>query len=526
MLIHHTALSAHVMTSPWLFQPLILMPHIMTTLILFSVLYAQIDDAVDLGEERTEEPAEGEPITVRGNLVAFVERLDDEMFKSLQVIDPHTHEYMTVLRDEPVFLALAHKVSDYLARVQDLKALPKVTLRLVEHLYFKTEAVYDAMRKLCILQQQQAAAATTDENEDGSDADEPSEQVVVKVPGDYNMGENCHQVLQGLVSLIYKHGDERTKARAMLCTIYHKAIHGDFYGSRDLLLMSHLQESIQHMDISTQILYNRAMAQLGLAAFRAGLINDAHSCLSELYGSGHIKELLAQGISQTRYNQEKTPEQELMEKRRQMPFHMHINLELLESVCLISAMLLEVPNMAANPLNPRKRIISKSFHRIMETNSRQMFSGPPENVRDHVVAASKALMKGDWRKAHTYITALNVWALVPQKDSVLAMLRTKLQAEALRTYLFNYSSQYSSLSLDQLCSMFELEEKKVYRWGGVNRVAWLRVSSVAGFVGSCCSLCIDVCSVIFFVSFHFFRRNPACVPWCLRSMRMHVCVLI
>ncbi len=216
-------------------------------------------------------------------------------------------------------------------------------------------------------------------------------------------------------------------------------------------------------DAATQILYNRVIVQLGICAFRVGLVREAHTALQDIFGSGRVRELLAQGVQRPGQYNNITPEQEKLDRQRQLPFHMHINLELLECIYLVASMLLEIPNMAFAGNDPelRKRVISRTFRRMLDYTDRQVFSGPPENTRDHVMQASKALQNGDWQTSVEMVNSIAIWKLMPNSERVKKMLARKIQTEGLRTYLFTYASFYDTVSFDHLCATFDLSENDV-----------------------------------------------------------------
>merc|ERR1719183_1655118 len=186
-----------------------------------------------------------------------------------------------------------------------------------------------------------------------------------------------------------------------------------------------------------------------------------------MHGLGKARELLAQGLSYSK-NMDRTPEQERNEKMRQLPYHMHINLEVLESAHHICAMLLEVPNLAMQSIDPNnKRIISRVLRRALEQYDKQLFTGPPENPKESAVTAAKALQRGDWQSACASLASLKIWSHIDPNnpdagDVVKAMIEERIQTEALRTYLFAYASIYDAFHLDQLIGMFELESKLVH----------------------------------------------------------------
>lgn len=95
-------------------------------------------------DEKPPQPAPGETIKIPGSIVSIAERLDDELTRSLQHIDPHTAEYIERLSDEQ---ALYNNILRGLIYVEDLQKNDKLeipqdganrmVMRRLEHIYFK-----------------------------------------------------------------------------------------------------------------------------------------------------------------------------------------------------------------------------------------------------------------------------------------------------------------------------------------------------------------------------------------------------
>ena len=103
-------------------------------------------------------------------------------------------------------------------------------------------------------------------------------------------------------------------------------------------------------------------------------------------------------------------------------------------------------------------MISKSYYQQLRSSERQALVGPPESMREHVVAASKAMRNGDWKKCRDFVINdkmnAKVWDLFYEADKVRAMLARKIQEETLRTYLFTYSKVYNSISIVSILLFF------------------------------------------------------------------------
>jgi translation initiation factor 3 subunit C len=171
-----------------------------------------------------------------------------------------------------------------------------------------------------------------------------------------------------------------------------------------------------------------------------------------------VKEILAQGVT-TKFDAEE--EFLKFERSNQIPDHLHIAPDLLDAVHVLSAMIMEIPYIAAND---RRHVINRNFRRLWENYNKQPFNGPPDTTRDCAMAASKALSNGFWKKAVDYVNRMKFWGLIAKDPSIVkTRLESAIKEVALKSYLIRYGRQYTAISLDRLVVMFSMPSDRVHR---------------------------------------------------------------
>ena len=97
---------------------------------------AEYDDLL----ERTPEGEKDGVVRIRGSIISFVDRLDDEFARSLQNLDPHGTEYVDRLKDEKGLYCTICRAETLYEKKQLSDPLARVIMRRLEHIYSKVHS--------------------------------------------------------------------------------------------------------------------------------------------------------------------------------------------------------------------------------------------------------------------------------------------------------------------------------------------------------------------------------------------------
>jgi translation initiation factor 3 subunit C len=421
-----------------------------------------------------------------GSIASFVERLADELSSHLLYIDTNSTEYIALLKDDSKLYSIIVRAQTYLSQIIPSNKLGEIDGdQLCRIIIKRLESIYYKPVKLVILSELNAWSSLAIEENNVSKivSSEASELSNVKQTNTLmdSLCSHLYNFSTGIQSSVYR-------KRAALMQAYYYSISSQFFRARDILHLTHVQTTIHTSEPGVQVLFNRAIVQLGLAAFRAGLVEESQTILNEVVTSQHTRDLLGQGRI---YYSSNSSETGAAEKNKFVPFHMHINIELVDAVYYISSLLVEVPLMALqsyqgstpgaiNYANSEaqsqaqniKKNVSRSFKRILDYTERQYFQGPAEETRDSVFEAYNELVRFNWKSASKILSELRVWGMMPgisvinadgkNGDELLTeMLVKSCKIQSLKTWIYVNSGLIKNYSVRKLASRFEINEEMV-----------------------------------------------------------------
>lgn len=257
---------------------------------------------------------------------SFFITLEDELNKGFILTDFNDIEYSELLQQLVDLIEFSYALFQMLSNRDGFsEASAEIGFKLIENTYYMNTETFNKIR-------------------------EQSEQQNRPTPRFLELEKRDR--FEYVVSTVLEHcRDDTTKTKIILYSVYNHCIHGRENG-KELLLVTDVIERAAVGDYFTQVIFNRAIVQVGLLAFRSGNMYEAQAALNELCSQSRTKELLGQS----------TGRQETVQKNKLLPYHLHINVDLIESSELIASMVLEIPYT----LEDGGRITSKTLKKVYE----------------------------------------------------------------------------------------------------------------------------------------------------------------
>lgn len=438
-----------------------------------------VSEFAKYNDNLTVEPTANEQgiIPILGSVFAFFERLDDEFNKSLLNIDPHSSDYLIRLKDETKLYSLLLRVQLYMEKIYSDKhplALNRIIIKRLNHIYYKTNVIATNLETLAWKQIPQVDQSSSSIINFSNDKDYVSiliNKLVETISNNIEISKNSSEINN------FANDNDDDLIRSGLFKIYYHALNltYQFNEIKDMLMTLNVNKvRSKSTSTSLQILFNRVVVQLGLCAFKSSLIEECHEVLNELLSSSHLREILGQQSLQRLLHQQQQQSTTNSSSSSSsafnirsniteqcLPFHKHINMDLVDVVFMTCSLIIEIPSMTAfyTGIKIKKTPYNvKSIRRILEHFDKQNYQPPAETSRDLILFAAKAMQVGDWKKCVDYLLNIKIWTQLQNNQEILKNLQERIKLESLKTYLFTYRRFYNNLAVAKLMERFELSK--------------------------------------------------------------------
>ena len=377
-------------------------------------------------------------LSLQNDLSVRMEKLENELYKSLQFNTNNNAEYSNCILNELKFLTLCKKIESFYKNYKNIFCIAKIYLLVIMHTYYKTtNQVKNLVKKFNLKLEE----------------DDYVQKIIIN---------NDKEFFRNLCNQVYQTLDEESKVKVMLYQIYFLCVRNDYESATKLFNSSNIYELISLFKTETlKVLFNRTLAQLGLCAFKNLDLEEALKYLTPLCTKGptKLKEYLSQSYNK---DSEKNALFDRGDKMRTIPTIMRINANDLDTIFYLSSMINDVPKILYEKIfgkeNEEMNSNSHAFERLFYNFQRQQFNGPSNIDKDKILATTTLLMKGDWKKCVEVIKNLNI---IKKYSTLQDKLFELIKRTALKCFIMFYMSEYESFEFNNLCKRFEIKDYEV-----------------------------------------------------------------